>query len=138
MHSQILENSQHEKQKLQNYMASNGATYNDPALLESQDDDDLSSEQPEDEELDEFNMVLQEIQERRQWLDDMMALGRGNKFKDQIRNEIAVRISKLEQLDRERTRAEAARFAVPTDSTDHNSLPGGGGRRKSKGVATSS
>ncbi|KAJ3043854.1 hypothetical protein HK097_001626 [Rhizophlyctis rosea] len=96
-------NSTHEKEKLQNYMASNGATTSDPALLHS----DTTSEPPDHSdpvELDEFNMVMQEIQERRQWLDDMIKLGRGDKYKGQIRNEIAVRISRLEQLDRERTR----------------------------------
>ncbi|KAL2913695.1 hypothetical protein HK105_206855 [Polyrhizophydium stewartii] len=39
--------------------------------------------------VDEFEMVQQEIQERRQWLDDMIALGRGDKYKRQIQGEIA-------------------------------------------------
>nr|KAJ3422356.1 hypothetical protein HK105_000081 [Polyrhizophydium stewartii] len=41
--------------------------------------------------VDEFEMVQQEIQERRQWLDDMIALGRGDKYKRQIQGEIAQR-----------------------------------------------
>ncbi|KAI9206962.1 uncharacterized protein BJ171DRAFT_472945 [Polychytrium aggregatum] len=41
-------------------------------------------------ELDEFEMVVEEINERRKWLDDMIALGRGEPFKRQIQNEIAL------------------------------------------------
>ncbi|KAJ3257290.1 hypothetical protein HK103_004844 [Boothiomyces macroporosus] len=39
-----------------------------------------------------------EIAERRQWLDDMVALGRGDAYKRQIQTEIMLRVSKLETL----------------------------------------
>ena len=40
--------------------------------------------------LDEFQMLLQEIQERKEWLDDMIQLGKGESFKNQIQTEIAL------------------------------------------------
>ncbi|KAJ3277999.1 hypothetical protein HDU76_010063, partial [Blyttiomyces sp. JEL0837] len=43
----------------------------------------------ESEPLDEFNMLEEEIQERRQWMDDMIALGHGEKYKRQIQQEIS-------------------------------------------------
>ena len=43
-------------------------------------------------------LVLGEIEERRQWLADMIKLGRGDTYKRQIQNEIAVRFSRLTQL----------------------------------------
>ncbi|KAJ3020437.1 UNVERIFIED_CONTAM: hypothetical protein HDU68_010176 [Siphonaria sp. JEL0065] len=46
--------------------------------------------------------VFREIEERKQWLDDMVALGRGEVYRKQIQNEIAVRIKRLEQIDREK------------------------------------
>ncbi|KAJ3351488.1 hypothetical protein HDU83_008865 [Entophlyctis luteolus] len=55
-----------------------------------------------DEDVDEFDMVYKEIEDRKQWLDDMIALGRGDVYRRQIQNEIAVRIKRLEQLDRAR------------------------------------
>ncbi|KAJ3092159.1 hypothetical protein HK102_010284 [Quaeritorhiza haematococci] len=57
-----------------------------------------------DEGADEFEMVLTEIEERRQWLDDMIALGHGQKYRQQIQSEIALRIRRLEKLDKERSR----------------------------------
>ncbi|KAI8894269.1 hypothetical protein BC833DRAFT_605499 [Globomyces pollinis-pini] len=56
------------------------------------------------EEIDEFTMIEQEIEERRQWLDDMVGLGRGDQYKRQIQNEIRLRIARLEALHKERTR----------------------------------
>ncbi|KAI8608673.1 hypothetical protein BC830DRAFT_934159 [Chytriomyces sp. MP71] len=56
-------------------------------------------------ELDEFDMVFKEIEERKQWLDDMISLGRGDVYRQQIQNEIATRIKRLEQIDRERATA---------------------------------
>jgi Uncharacterised protein family (UPF0193) len=41
---------------------------------------------------------VEEISERRQWLDDMVALGREGQYKDQIRKEIKERLSRLRQL----------------------------------------
>ncbi|KAI9344966.1 hypothetical protein BDR26DRAFT_893667 [Obelidium mucronatum] len=52
-------------------------------------------------EIDEFDMVFKEIEERKQWLDDMVALGRGDVYRKQIQSEIALRIKRLEQIDRD-------------------------------------
>jgi hypothetical protein len=46
--------------------------------------------------------VEEEISERRQWLDDMVALGRGDAYKRGIQAEIKQRISRLEALHRQR------------------------------------
>ncbi|KAJ3064042.1 hypothetical protein HDU98_000213 [Podochytrium sp. JEL0797] len=55
-----------------------------------------------DEEIDEFEMVFKEIEERKQWLDDMIGLGRGDMYRKQIQGEIASRIKRLEEIDREK------------------------------------
>ncbi|KAJ3411447.1 hypothetical protein HDV05_002182 [Chytridiales sp. JEL 0842] len=57
-------------------------------------------------ELDEFKMLSQEITERRQFLDDMIALGHGEKYARQVQAEIAVRIKRMEQLDKEATKRD--------------------------------
>ncbi|KAJ3298740.1 hypothetical protein HK104_010305 [Borealophlyctis nickersoniae] len=128
-HFLVAENYTKEKTRLQNLMATNGKSADVDTLADEsrRADDGHSGAEPE-EDLDEFDMVMGEIQERRQWLDDMIALGHGDKYKDAIRAEIASRISKLEQIDRERTRdEEAARFAVPSNN--------GVGRRGARGVS---
>ncbi|KAI8928269.1 hypothetical protein BC831DRAFT_397740 [Entophlyctis helioformis] len=56
--------------------------------------------------------VQQEIAERRQWLDDMIALGRGDQFKRQIQAEIALRVSRLEQIHKERLKQESGGAAA--------------------------
>ncbi|KAJ3124604.1 hypothetical protein HK100_011183 [Physocladia obscura] len=56
-----------------------------------------------DGDIDEFDMVFKEIEDRKQWLDDMIALGRGEVYKKQIQTEIAQRVKRLEEIDREKT-----------------------------------
>ncbi|KAJ3161007.1 hypothetical protein HDU88_007422 [Geranomyces variabilis] len=56
-------------------------------------------------EIDEFDMLMEEIADRRQWLDDMVAMGHGDAHKRKIQLEISQRIRRLEALDAERTRA---------------------------------
>lgn len=51
-----------------------------------------------------FYQVEQEIAERRQWMDDMVALGRGDQYKRQIQGEIRQRIIRLEALHKEMTK----------------------------------
>ena len=51
-----------------------------------------------------FYLVEQEIAERRQWMDDMVALGRGDQYKRQIQGEIRQRIIRLEALHKEMTK----------------------------------
>ncbi|KAJ3150737.1 hypothetical protein HDU86_006354 [Geranomyces michiganensis] len=71
-----------------------------------------SNSKEEAAEIDEFNMLMEEIADRRQWLDDMVAMGHGDPHKRQIQLEISQRIRRLEALDSERTRAsELARAA---------------------------
>ncbi|KAH6562288.1 hypothetical protein BASA50_010510 [Batrachochytrium salamandrivorans] len=55
--------------------------------------------------IDEFEMVQGEINERRQWIDDMVSLGRGMQYKRQIQNEISQRVSRLEQIHKERMKS---------------------------------
>jgi hypothetical protein len=43
---------------------------------------------------------MQEIEERNAWLADMEALGQGNAFRAQIKQEIAVRIARMEKLNK--------------------------------------
>ncbi|KAJ3181736.1 hypothetical protein HDU87_000754 [Geranomyces variabilis] len=59
----------------------------------------------ENTEINEFDMLMEEIVDRRQWLDDMVAMGHGDAHKRQIHLEISQRIRRLEILDAERTRA---------------------------------
>ncbi|KAJ3008458.1 hypothetical protein HKX48_008513 [Thoreauomyces humboldtii] len=54
--------------------------------------------------LDEFDMLMGEITERRQWLDDMVAMGHGDAHKRQISSEISQRIQRLEKIDAERSK----------------------------------
>ncbi|KAJ3408681.1 hypothetical protein CcCBS67573_g00039 [Chytriomyces confervae] len=67
-----------------------------------------AAEGPERDDIDEFDMVFKEIEERKQWLDDMVSLGRGDVYRQQIQNEISSRVKRLEQIDRERTTKSAA------------------------------
>ncbi|KAJ3141890.1 hypothetical protein HK101_003370 [Irineochytrium annulatum] len=77
-------------------------------------------------EIDEFKMVTEEIEERRKWLDDMISLGHGDQHKRQIQQEIALRIRRLEEIDRQRTKAERAALGIPLG-------PPQGGDRKGAG-----
>lgn len=45
--------------------------------------------------------VLQEIEERIEWLNEMDKLGEGHKYRQMIQNEIAERLRLIKQLDRE-------------------------------------
>lgn len=87
----VIEDLSLEKEKLQNAMSGeqDSLKVNNIALS---DDDEI-------EELDERKMcnsfclliiVIEEIKERRAWLDDMTRLKRGDKFRSQIESEIAV------------------------------------------------
>ncbi|EGF80402.1 hypothetical protein BATDEDRAFT_88566 [Batrachochytrium dendrobatidis JAM81] len=55
--------------------------------------------------IDEFDMIQGEIHERRQWIDDMIALGRGDQYKRQIQSEIAQRIARLERIHKEKAKS---------------------------------
>ncbi|KAJ3217366.1 hypothetical protein HDU67_008068 [Dinochytrium kinnereticum] len=103
-------NNDEEKKRLQWLMESNGSK------LEDQPDpcEKPKPSRAKNEELDEFKMVFEEIQDRRQWLDDMIALGHGEQYKRQIQSEIALRLRRLEDIDKERTRKERIQFPTMT------------------------
>ncbi|KAI9003716.1 hypothetical protein BC832DRAFT_88782 [Gaertneriomyces semiglobifer] len=107
-----------EKQRFQKLMATGGAHASPAAEAEDEEDeqDDIGrptkrgggrrGRRPEPEEvLDEFGMIMEEIQERRQWLDDMIALGHGKEHTREIQTEISERIRRLKQIDAERSKA---------------------------------
>ena len=89
-----------EKQRLQDVMS--GESARQKALEEAQSTRELMTpDLPVNEDLNEVKMctcffrrlmetVIKEIQDRRQWLDDMISLGRGDKFKNQIQTEISL------------------------------------------------
>ncbi|KAI9146330.1 hypothetical protein BKA69DRAFT_14504 [Paraphysoderma sedebokerense] len=58
---------------------------------------------PDLEEYDEYNALVDEIRERLDWLDEMKELGAGKKYESQIRSEVSLRMSRLEQLQRRST-----------------------------------
>ena len=55
---------------------------------------------------DEFAELLAEIQERQEWLQDMMEMGAGQTYRTRITTEIQQRIRRLEQIDSERSRSK--------------------------------
>ncbi|KAF7711223.1 hypothetical protein HF521_000234 [Silurus meridionalis] len=57
----------------------------------------------EDTETDRFQEILNEIEERRQFLEDMNALGKGNQYHHIINSEISQKIRELEVIDRVRS-----------------------------------
>ena len=48
---------------------------------------------------------MEEIEERRQFLEEMESLGRGGEYRSRILTEISQRVRELELLDRERSAA---------------------------------
>ncbi|XP_043097654.1 UPF0193 protein EVG1 [Puntigrus tetrazona] len=53
--------------------------------------------------IDRFQEVLDEIEERRKFLEDMMALGKGHQYQHLINTEISQKIRELEDIDRKRS-----------------------------------
>ena len=94
--------SEKDKRKLQNKM-----TYGDDAPdIETprvkarpkvQDLDDSAQE------IDEFDEVLNDIEERRQFLKEMEDLGQGKQYRPIIQTEISQKIRELELIDKQRT-----------------------------------
>ena len=71
-----------EKQKLQSVMAF--GTDAEPRPVQR-----VPVVEPEEEEADRFDEILQEIEERREFLDEMEALGQGQKYRTMITTEIS-------------------------------------------------
>jgi len=59
---------------------------------------------PDEENRDRSQELVDEIHERKQFLDKMTALGKGKNYKTLIETEISQRIREMEEIDRERTR----------------------------------
>ncbi|XP_060724716.1 UPF0193 protein EVG1 [Tachysurus vachellii] len=59
----------------------------------------------EDSEIDRFQEVLDEIEERRRFLEEMIALGKGSQYHHIINTEISQKIRELELIDRARSEA---------------------------------
>ncbi|CAF0833011.1 unnamed protein product [Adineta ricciae] len=56
-------------------------------------------------ELDRFDELVLEIEERKQFLDQMAAIGKRKDYQQVISNEIAEKIREMEQIDRQRSKA---------------------------------
>ena len=77
-------NSTKEKQKLQNVMAFGSEVEPTPTMARS-----IPSCPEEETELDRFDEVLKEIEERREFLEEMEALGQGQKYRTKVMTEIS-------------------------------------------------
>ncbi len=75
-------NSTVEKQKLQNVMAFGVDTEPKPVHR-------VSSTMVPEQEVDRFDEILQEIGERKEFLNEMESLGQGHKFRSRIMTEIS-------------------------------------------------
>ncbi|XDV36072.1 hypothetical protein PO909_005922 [Leuciscus waleckii] len=53
--------------------------------------------------IDRFQEVLDEIEDRRQFLEEMIALGKGDQYQHLINTEISQKICELEEIDRKRS-----------------------------------
>eukprot|EP00794_Sanderia_malayensis_P008880 gene8880-9830_t len=87
-----------DKEKLQNMMAY------------GKDHEKIARKQPvkrvaekTDVDKDRFDEVMEEIEERRRFLDEMEAIGQGAKYKSVIATEISQKIRELEVIDKERS-----------------------------------
>lgn len=88
-----------EKERLQNLLA----TGHDREKEEEEEEEDGVS--PELAPYDEFEDVCSEIEERRQFLDEMRRLGRATRdIEAKIASEVSLRVARLKKIDRERTR----------------------------------
>jgi len=59
---------------------------------------------PDEENRDRFQELIDEIHERKQFLNKMTALGKGKNYKTLIETEISQRIREMEEIDRQRSR----------------------------------
>ncbi|XP_017548472.1 UPF0193 protein EVG1 isoform X1 [Pygocentrus nattereri] len=86
-----------EKHRLQSILAT-GQEEPQPSLSHQQ-----PTERGEGRETDRFQEVLDEIEERRQFLEEMNALGRGQHYQHIINSQISQKIRELELIDRRRS-----------------------------------
>ncbi|XP_053577219.1 UPF0193 protein EVG1 [Bombina bombina] len=102
-----------EKHRLQNLMAT-GKDLPEPSRAPPQ------TQEPKEEEEDRFDELVAEIQERREFLEDMEALGRGKEYQNIIRTEISQKLREMEVIDKMRCaelRAELHRSEGESESS---------------------
>ncbi|CAF1088714.1 unnamed protein product [Adineta ricciae] len=88
----------HEKDRLANLMA-----YGiDPSKMPCKPSDCSPSANRE---IDRFDELVLEIEERKEFLEHMTALGKRREYQEVISNEIADKIREMEQIDRQRSKA---------------------------------
>ncbi|GBM11836.1 hypothetical protein AVEN_26765-1 [Araneus ventricosus] len=86
-----------EKERLQNLMAF-GKEFEETTAVCKKDKDSILQINPSDL----FDEILNEIKERRDFLEEMTQLGLGKKYLPEIQCQISVRLKELEKLDKER------------------------------------
>ncbi|KAJ1568590.1 hypothetical protein HK405_000172 [Cladochytrium tenue] len=84
----VKRNGADEKDRLVAFMESDGRWRSSAAAAAAAAASCDNESPPPPTELDEVDLIRQEIEERRQWLDDMVALGHGEKFRRSIQAEI--------------------------------------------------
>uniref|UniRef100_UPI00398F5A72 UPF0193 protein EVG1-like n=1 Tax=Pristiophorus japonicus TaxID=55135 RepID=UPI00398F5A72 len=89
-------NLEKEKQRLQNIMATG------KDVPEANQKQKLRKEQDEAPEIDRFEELCNEIEERREFLEQMEAVGRGKDFRAIIHTEISQKIYEMEEIDKRR------------------------------------
>ncbi|KAJ3303763.1 hypothetical protein HDV03_003540 [Kappamyces sp. JEL0829] len=97
-----MRNMNDEKEKLQSRLEKQESS---PSVLQSLERKHSSAaDLVASPELDEIELLKEEIAERRQWMADMVTLGRGDSYKRQIHQEIRQRMSRIESLKRLRAK----------------------------------
>mmetsp|Transcript_7080 Transcript_7080/g.11147 ORF Transcript_7080/g.11147 Transcript_7080/m.11147 type:complete len:408 (-) Transcript_7080:218-1441(-) len=90
--SEPYRNREEDKERLQQHMQYNGDVPVPQPRAESQPQ---GEEQPQEE----FGRVVKEIEERREFLEDMRAAGRGGEYDAMIKAQIAEKVQELEVID---------------------------------------
>ncbi|XP_018617252.1 UPF0193 protein EVG1 [Scleropages formosus] len=88
-----------EKRRLQNIFATGNEKSDTPRSHH------VPEERGDEEETDRFQEVLDEIEERKQFLEEMTALGKGKYYQNIITTEISQKVRELEIIDRARCAA---------------------------------
>ncbi|XP_027046963.1 UPF0193 protein EVG1 homolog [Pocillopora damicornis] len=94
--------SEKDKRRLQNVMAygEHGKDIEDVPTQRRPPPKEMAPEK----EVDRFDEILQEIEDRKSFLDEMEALGEGKKYRTIIMTEISQKIRELELIDKERSK----------------------------------
>jgi len=94
--------SEKDKRRLQNVMAygEDGKNIEDVPRQKKPSPREMVQEK----EVDRFDEVLQEIEDRKAFLDEMEELGQGKQYRTIISTEISQKIRELELIDKERSK----------------------------------